>query len=63
MRLRREKYGWRELGRQIIRKIEVYIEAAQIAVFLAPNLVDLSVREDLSASGLFNVRQRHEACR
>jgi hypothetical protein len=40
-----------------------YIEAAQIAIFLAPDLVDLPVREDLPSRGLFDVRQRQKARR
>ena len=56
-----EENGRREFRREAIRKIEIHIETPQVARFLLVDLVDLVVRENLSAGGLLDMRQRHEA--
>ena len=44
-RMRGEEYRRREFRRKVIREIEVDVEAAQVALLLTGNLVDLLVRE------------------
>ena len=47
----------------MLRQVHVDIEAPQVAALLAPDLLDLLVREHLPAGRLLDVRQRHEARR
>src|SRR3954470_7384335 len=58
-----EEQGRREFGGEAIREIKVDIEAPQVAGFLPANLVNLVVRKNLAAGGLFDMGQRHEAGR
>ena len=57
------KIGGGNSGVRWSGKIEVDVEAPQVARLLAPDLVDLPVREDLPAGRLLDVRQRQEAGR
>src|SRR4051812_26445175 len=50
----------RKFRRESVGKIEVDIETAQVAAFLGPDLVDLSVGYNLAARRLLDMRQRHE---
>src|SRR3954464_13738777 len=54
---------WWELGRQMVGKIKINIEAPQVAGFLVADLVDLIVWKDLPASCLLDMRQRQEPAR
>src|SRR4051794_38991022 len=58
-----EKQGRREFRGEAIREIQIDIEAPQVAGLLPSNLVNLVIREDLAAGGLFDMGQRHEAGR
>src|SRR3954471_2226113 len=58
-----EKDRGRELGRQMVRKIEIDIEAPQVAGFLVADLVDLVIGKDLPAGCLLDMGQRQEPAR
>src|SRR5437660_1031596 len=58
-----EKNRRRKFRREGVRKIEIDIETTQVAAFLGPDLVDLSVGYNLAARRLLHVRQWHEAGR
>ena len=60
---RREVDRRRELGQQVLRQIEVEIEARQVAVGLLLRLVDQRLGEDHAARFVMRVRQRVEAGR
>jgi hypothetical protein len=51
----------RKFGRELVRKVQVDVEASKVAGLLSTDLVDLIVREDLTAGRLLDMRQRHEA--
>jgi hypothetical protein len=51
----------RKLRGDMIRKVEVDVEAAEIASFLTLNFVNLPIREDLATGCVLDVRQRQEA--
>ena len=46
----------RKLRGDVVRKVEVDIEAPEIASFLAPNFVNLPIREDLASRRLLDMR-------
>src|ERR1700754_11623 len=56
----KENRRWK-FGREQSRKVQVDVEASKIAGLLSTNLVDLIVREDLTAGRLLDMRQGHEA--
>src|SRR6185503_3887740 len=53
-----EKDRRREFRREMVRQVEVDMEAAEIALFLARDLINLPVREDLPAGQLLYVGER-----
>ena len=63
LRLCREKDRRRKLRREVIRKIEVHVEAPQVASLLAADRLDLPIGKNLSAGRLLDVRQRQKAGR
>src|SRR3954470_12166933 len=58
-----EEDRWRELGRQMVGKVEIDIEAPQVAGFLVADLVDLIVGKYLPASCLLDMWQWQEPAR
>src|SRR5690606_40580823 len=52
--------GRRKLRRQMIRQVEVHIEAAQITLLLLGDLLDLCFRENLAARRLLRMWQGPE---
>ncbi len=59
----RQKYGRRKFRREPVGKIEIDIEAAQVALLLAVDLLDLLIRKHLPPGCLLDVRQGHESGR
>jgi hypothetical protein len=59
----REKYRRWKFRDHMVRKIEVHIEAPQVALFLTLNFIDLAIGKNLTASRLFHVRQGQETGR
>ena len=57
---RGEENRRRKLRRDVLRKVEVDVEAPQIAPFLAADFINLPIREDLAAGGVLDMRQRQE---
>src|SRR3954454_16799927 len=59
----REEDGCGKLRNELIRQVEVDVEAAQVTLFLVIDLLDLKLRKDLPAGGLFNMGQWQETGR
>src|SRR5579885_968895 len=58
----REENGRRKFRSEPVRKIEIDIEAAEIAAFLVIDLVYLGVGENLPPGRLFDMREGHQSC-
>src|SRR4051794_29222249 len=60
----RGQEDWRgKLWGELIRQVEIDVEAPEVARLVMRDLVDLLVGEHLSAGGLLDVRQRLETVR
>src|SRR6266496_3964642 len=55
--------GRRELGQEVLRKVEVQVEPRQVAALLPLDLVEVELREEHPALGMVRVGQRLEALR